>query len=186
MVLINGTYVSLLCCGTITQAFFLYTFTSWPCFVFKSKTWVLRSQTWVFFVKPWVFFRIWPEFFLHQTWVFLGSEHLAILSSHMLPVWELAAIFSYLVFLWPDFRKSEKVKNLSFYEKYLSFFENLSFFRPEFFSKVYKKKPGLDYRLPQPYYWLGFSDDYVRGRWLKVALLDPIALWTTISINKTF
>ena len=42
------------------------------------------------------------------------------------------------------------------------------------------------YPVPQPYCSLAFSGGYVRGRWLKVALLDSIDLWTTISISKTF
>ena len=42
------------------------------------------------------------------------------------------------------------------------------------------------YPVPQPYCSFPFSGGYVRRRWLKVALLNPIDLWTTISINKTF
>ena len=45
---------------------------------------------------------------------------------------------------------------------------------------------SISYPVPQPYCSLAFSGGYVRRRWLKVALLDPIDLWTTISISKTF
>ena len=39
---------------------------------------------------------------------------------------------------------------------------------------------------PQPYCSLGFSGSYICCRWLKVALLNPIDIWTAISIRNTF
>ena len=53
-------------------------------------------------------------------------------------------------------------------------------------GKLKHRQYWIWYPVPQPYCSLAFSGGYVRRMWLKVALLDPIDLWTTISISKTF
>ena len=134
-----GFHISLTNCSV--SGFFFVHFYVWP---IKSKTWILGTQS--FLSQPWVFFE-------KLTWVlslsdqsFLGSEKLAILfSCHAFLFnpcgnWQH---YSQIGVYIKDFWKSEKVKNLSFYEKYLSFFRKPEFFLPEFFFRSAQKKPGV-------------------------------------------
>ena len=112
-----------------------------------SKPWVFWSSTWVFLAWPWVFLA-WPwVFFCDLTWVFLLSDlsffwctFLRFRASVHINGFHSAGSPRKNVFFIPGIRRARNIQNLSFRPKYLSFFENLSFFRTWVFLKVHKKK----------------------------------------------